>query len=55
MTKNGGTANFHIDGLPAAATAEVLGESRSVTITNGDFHDDFTPFAVHKYVIHKPQ
>ncbi|HEV8244932.1 MAG TPA: hypothetical protein VGP93_04160 [Polyangiaceae bacterium] len=48
------TATFTLERLPAAATAEVLGESRTVPIVDGVFSDDFAGYAVHRYHITVP-
>jgi hypothetical protein len=42
---------FEVKGLPANATAIVLGESRRIKIENGRFDDDFRPHDVHLYAI----
>ncbi len=42
---------FTLRNMPTAARAEVLGESRTVPIKNGQFTDDFNPYAVHLYRI----
>ncbi len=44
-------AGFRLRGLGSHATAEVLGESRTVTLKDGYFEDSFTPYAVHLYRI----
>ena len=44
-------AEFTVPGLPAKATAEVLGEGRTIDVTDGKFSDDFAPYAVHLYKI----
>ncbi len=44
---------FQVSGLPAAATAGVIGENRSLPIREGRFADDFAPHAVHLYRIAK--
>lgn len=43
-------ATFAINGI-GSVTAEVIGEGRSVTITNGSFTDDFDGYGVHIYKI----
>lgn len=40
---------FAIRGLPESVNAEVLGESRSVAVRNGEFSDEFEAYAVHLY------
>jgi hypothetical protein len=42
-------ATFTFARLPATATAEVLGESRTLPVTNGVLEDDFQSYAVHLY------
>ena len=42
---------FEVKGLPARATANVLGESRRIKLENGRFDDDFRPYDVHLYAI----
>jgi hypothetical protein len=43
--------SFHVRGLPAEATARVLGEDREVAIRDGQFADDFPAYGVHLYRI----
>jgi len=43
--------SFEVDGLPEMATAEVLGESRSIPVRGGKFQDAFKPHDVHLYRI----
>jgi hypothetical protein len=45
------TARFKVPGLPASATAEVLGEKRTVAVEQGAFEDTFNPWDVHLYRI----
>jgi hypothetical protein len=45
------TATFDVRDLPANASASVLDENRSITVTSGRFSDPFTPYAVHLYRI----
>jgi hypothetical protein len=42
------TATFKIAG---GGIAEVIGEDRIITITNGEFSDEFLPYGVHLYKI----
>jgi hypothetical protein len=42
-------ATFSLQRFPAAATAEVLGEGRSIAVSGGTFEDDFSPYGVHLY------
>jgi hypothetical protein len=44
-------ATFSLKGLPDRATAVVLGEDRQITITAGQFDDDFSAYGVHLYRI----
>lgn len=43
--------SFEMRGLPATATAEVLGEARRIPVRGGRFEDDFKPHDVHLYRI----
>jgi hypothetical protein len=45
------TATFTLARLPATATAEVLGESRTLPVTNGVLTDAFQAYGVHLYKI----
>jgi len=47
----GGPADITVQGLPAGASAEVLGENRSLKVSNGRFADTFDPYGVHLYRI----
>jgi hypothetical protein len=42
-------ASFALSGFPASAKAEVLGENRSISVTNGAFDDAFENYGVHLY------
>ena len=42
---------FRVRGLPAEATARVLGEDREVAVRDGQFADDFPAYGVHLYRI----
>jgi hypothetical protein len=44
-------ATFTVKALPAGAAAEVLGEKRSIPLTDGAFTDTFTDYDVHLYRI----
>jgi hypothetical protein len=44
-------ATFAVSGLPAQAQAEVLGEGRTVAVTQGRWTDAFEPWGVHLYRI----
>lgn len=43
--------SFELTGLPEAATADVLGEGRSIAVGNGKFTDTFKGYSVHLYRI----
>jgi hypothetical protein len=45
------TATFHLGGIPENASAEVLGESRSIAVAGRDFRDQFAGYGVHRYRI----
>ncbi len=45
------SGTFTLSGLTGTQSAEVLGESRSVTVTAGAFSDTFTGYGVHLYKI----
>jgi hypothetical protein len=47
----GAVTAFTIQGLPARAMAEVIGEERRVEVRDGGFEDVFQPYAVHLYRI----
>lgn len=38
-------------GVPASANAEVLGENRTLSVTNGVLRDGFSAYGVHLYEI----
>jgi hypothetical protein len=44
-------ATFSVSGLSKKATAEVLGEERTIPVRGGNFTDDFQPYDVHLYRI----
>ena len=44
---------FRVGDLPPNMAAEVLGESRSISVLQGAFADDFKPYEVHLYRIHQ--
>ncbi|MDQ2732134.1 MAG: hypothetical protein M3Y56_10780 [Armatimonadota bacterium] len=46
-------AAFQVPGLSRTATAEVIGEARSLPVHNGKFEDSFEPYGVHLYRIRK--
>jgi hypothetical protein len=45
------TATFTLRDFLVAASAEVLGEDRSISIRSGVFTDDFSSYGVHLYRI----
>ena len=45
------TATFQLGGIPDTASAEVLGEGRTIAITARSFRDDFAGYGVHRYRI----
>ena len=51
---SGGQADIAVQGLPAGAKAEVLGEDRTLTVRGGKFEDTFDPTGVHRYRIAAP-
>lgn len=44
-----GTFQFRDSSLQPTAAVKVLGETRSISISNGEFKDDFKPYEVHLY------
>jgi len=48
------TGSFRVRGAGPGATAEVIGEDRTIRLTDGKFRDDFEPYGVHLYRIHTP-
>lgn len=42
---------FEVRGLPATATAEVIGENRRIAVKGGKFEDEFRAYDVHLYRI----
>lgn len=44
-------ATFALRDFPPVASAEVLGEGRSIAVAGGTFSDSFEPYAVHLYEI----
>jgi len=47
-------AIFRVQGLPAKATAEVVGENRRIPVVNGRFEDELNSYDVHIYQIKRP-
>jgi hypothetical protein len=54
MKNRGDLATYTLHGLPVLATAEVLGENRSLTIANGQFDDSMAAYGLHLYKINAP-
>jgi hypothetical protein len=51
MRDTAAKGSFVVKGLPAKATAEVVGESRKIDVADGKFADDFKGYEVHLYKI----
>ena len=51
MREGSTTATFTLRDFPATASAEVLGETRSVSVTGGVFSDSFASYGIHLYRI----
>ena len=51
MRNGNTTATFQIEGLTGNSTARVLGEERTIAVTNGAFEDAFGPWGVHLYEV----
>lgn len=51
MENSPATATFQVKGLPKKVRAEVIGEGRTIEITDGRFTDEFKPLEVHIYKI----
>jgi hypothetical protein len=49
MRNHPGRGSFTIRGFPEIASAEVLGESRRISMRRGEFEDEFKPYEVHLY------
>ena len=49
MENNPSTATFKMPEIPKRGTVEVIGESRSIEISNAAFTDKFKPYEVHLY------
>jgi hypothetical protein len=45
------TATFTLRGMPVAASAEVIGESRTIPVASGAFSDTFQAYGIHLYRI----
>mgnify|MGYP003574972130 FL=1 len=53
MANKATTGTFNGSELRKYGTVEVLGESRTITITNGAFKDGYAPYGVHLYRVSK--
>lgn len=51
MENKSSTATFKFTNLPAKSSAEVLGESRTIPLKEGQFQEKFAPYEVHLYRI----
>lgn len=51
MANNETTGTFSSPALPGSGNVEVLGENRTIPITNRTFRDNFRPYAPHLYKI----
>jgi hypothetical protein len=51
MREGAARGTFEVKGLTGKAKAEVLGEDRTVDVSDGRFADDFKPYDVHLYRI----
>lgn len=51
MRGGASTGSFVLRGVKGKATAEVLGEERTLAVTRGRFQDHFAPYEVHLYRI----
>jgi hypothetical protein len=51
MRNSATEGNFQVRDVPAEATAEVIGEERSISVKDGRFQDDFAAYDVHLYRI----
>jgi len=51
MRNGTATGTFSVKDVPAQATAEVLGEGRTIKVANGTFADTFAAYDVHLYRI----
>jgi hypothetical protein len=45
------TGTFTLSRIPATATAEVIGEGRTLNVSNGVFQDNFQSYGVHLYKV----
>jgi hypothetical protein len=51
MRSGSTTGTFTLSRIPATATAEVIGENRSIAVSNGVLRDNFQSYGVHLYKI----
>ncbi|MBN1290329.1 MAG: hypothetical protein JXB48_00695 [Candidatus Latescibacteria bacterium] len=51
MRNNAVKVSYLVSALPETATAEVIGEARTIEVVNGAFEDNFVPYDVHLYRI----
>jgi hypothetical protein len=51
MREGSTTATFTLRDFPATASAEVLGETRSIDVAGGVFSDSFASYGIHLYRI----
>jgi hypothetical protein len=51
MRSGSTTGTFTLSRIPATATAEVIGENRSIAVSNGVLRDTFQSYGVHLYKI----
>jgi hypothetical protein len=51
MRSSSTTATFTLARIPASASAEVIGEGRTIPVTNGVFGDSFGSYGVHLYKV----
>ena len=49
MRDGAAEATFTLAGMKGGSTSEVLGENRTIAVTNGSFSDHFEPWSVHLY------
>jgi hypothetical protein len=55
MRNSATSASFSIPGLISNGKVEVIGESRSISVLNGEFSDTFKPYEVHLYRVNDKQ
>jgi hypothetical protein len=52
MRNGAATGTFIVKGVPLSATADVIGEGRSIPVHDSQFTDNFTAYGTHTYRIH---